>query len=111
MTIHTRDTRFTRTLSIAAIVAAAVSTPAMASYKHVAVAPAQMAEQAMVAPADKGLFSHSTMLPIYADSAVKGAAGGHAVFEQKVHLDGPMESPVVLLTPDAKKLDDDGHQS
>lgn len=79
-----------------------------AEYKHVAVAPEQINAQKMPSAQTKGIFSHSTMLPIFTSalSAVSDKAGKNLniqEFEQKIHLDGPMTSPIVLLTPDAEQ--------
>lgn len=78
------------------VAAATLSSMAMAlDFKHVAVAPENMATQKLQAADEKGLFSHSTMLPVRA-ADIKAST-----FEQKVYLDGPMDSPIVLLSPDA----------
>ena len=87
------------TAGITGSTVAAAAFTSMASlaieYKHVAVAPENMESQKLQAVQDKGLFSHSTMLPILA-SKLKGQT-----FEQKIYLDGPMDSPIVLISPDA----------
>lgn len=78
------------------VAAATLSSMAMAlDFKHVAVAPENMATQKLQAAQEKGLFSHSTMLPVRV-ADVKASS-----FEQKVYLDGPMDSPIVLLSPEA----------
>ncbi len=71
-----------------------------ADFKHVAVAPQHIADQKMLSADEKGLFSHSTMLPIYANSASKAGINSQT-FEQKLYLDGTSNSPIVLITPDA----------
>lgn len=69
-----------------------------ADYKHIAVAPEQIEAQKIVAAESKGLFSHSTMLPVYTTAAQKGIQ----VQEQKIYLDAVGNNPIVLLSPDAQ---------
>jgi pimeloyl-ACP methyl ester carboxylesterase len=94
-----------------AVAATALGSVAVSAneYKHVAVSPQQIHAQKMPAAQSKGIFSHSTMLPIYASSlsavAGKSRASGlqQLELEQKILIDGPMDSPMVLLTPDAEQ--------
>lgn len=64
-------------------------------YKHVAVAPEYVQQQQIQAANTKGVFSHSTMLPLYAQS------GKASHIQQKIYLDGNIDSPIIFLSPDA----------
>jgi pimeloyl-ACP methyl ester carboxylesterase len=87
------------TLSAVAL-ATLSSLPAVAAhYKHVSVAPADMAQQALPAVQSKSLFSHSTMLPINLSDL-----GNKEFIEQKLNLDGDINSPIVLLSPQAEQF-------
>ncbi|MFT4924498.1 MAG: hypothetical protein ACI8WB_000576 [Phenylobacterium sp.] len=72
-------------------------------YKHVAVPPQHMDAQKMPSAQSKGIFSHSSMLPVFTSSLqnVAGSAGLAQQIEQTITLDGAMDSPVVWLSPDA----------
>lgn len=85
-------------LTVSALaVSALTSLPALSSnYKHVAVAPNDMAQQALPQASSKGLFSHSTMLPVSLNTL-----GGKQSFEQQIFLDGANDSPILLLAPQA----------
>lgn len=94
-----------------AVMAAALTSISVnaADYKHVAVAPEHINAQKMPSAQSKGIFSHSTMLPIYnnllTNITTKNTAGktlNVEQIEQKITLDGAMDSPIVLLTPDAE---------
>lgn len=95
---------FTRTLTATAVAATALGSLNIqaSEYKHVAVAPEHMQAQKMASAQSKGLFSHSTMLPIYSNT-LKAAGKNGKIMEQQVFLDGAVDSPIVLLTPDADK--------
>lgn len=99
-------TKFIR-FSITGTAVAAATLTSMAAgageFKHVAVPPQDIAAQQLAQAQDKGLFSHSTMLPIYADKLSGNSAKGQA-FEQKIYLDGATDSPIVLLSPQADNL-------
>jgi len=88
------------TIGITGTAMAASMAVSAADYKHVAVAPEQMEQQRLPSAQSKGLFSHSTMLPITAASLSDMGRKGQS-FEQKIYLDGPMDSPIVMLSPDA----------
>jgi hypothetical protein len=92
------------TTFVAATAVGAMSAYAI-EYKHVAVSPEQIDSQKLTAADAKGLFSHSTMLPIYSSAMLKtqGKMAGAGEIEQKIHLDGAMDAPIVLLTPDASQ--------
>lgn len=84
---------------VAATAFVAISLQA-ADFKHVAVPPESIDAQQMKQANKKGLFSHSTMLPIYAKSASIVDINSQT-FSQKLYLDGTNNSSVVLMTPDA----------
>ncbi|NQZ08588.1 MAG: hypothetical protein HRT35_15655, partial [Algicola sp.] len=92
----------TRGITATFVAAAALSSINLqaADFKHVAVAPQNIDDQKMISADEKGLFSHSTMLPIYANSASVAGINSQT-FEQKLYLDGTSNSPIVLMTPDA----------
>jgi hypothetical protein len=96
-------TRLTGTaIAVTAATALGSMTVNASEYKHVAVAPEKINAQNIQSAQSKGLFSHSTMLPIYSKNRLSTLAGADQ-FEQKIILDGSVDSPVVLLSPDAEK--------
>ncbi len=78
-------------------VAALAALPTLAAdYKHVAVAPSDMAAQALGSTQAKSLFSHSTMLPVRAADF-----GKNQTIERMIDIDGEINGPLLLLSPNA----------
>lgn len=97
MKLNTQRKLITAGITASTVAAAALSSMAALAidFKHVAVAPENIDQQRIQAADTKGIFSHSTMVPVtMAD--VKGNT-----IEKKVFLDGPMNTPIILLSPDA----------
>jgi pimeloyl-ACP methyl ester carboxylesterase len=73
--------------------------------KHVAVAPEQISQQRLAKPDQTGAFSHSTMLPINFNSAIKKqTTKGTSVeqISQTIYLDNSQNTPLLFLSPQAK---------
>ena len=74
--------------------------------KHVAVAPEHIALQKIPGVESKGIFSHSTMLPIMARD---GFGAKSAIIkssqseEHDIYMDGTSDSPIVLLSPNSEQ--------
>ncbi|TQV72834.1 hypothetical protein FLL45_15320 [Aliikangiella marina] len=75
------------------------------TYKHVAVAPQDIEQQRLPAPQAKGVFSHSTMLPIYSKDAkmISNAQTNEMVINKSIKFDGKGDSPIIFLGPDAEQ--------
>lgn len=97
MKLNTQRKLITAGITASTVAAAALSSMAALAidFKHVAVAPENIDQQRIQAPDTKGIFSHSTMVPVTA-ADIKGNT-----IEKKVFLDGPMNTPIILLSPDA----------
>lgn len=70
--------------------------------KHVAVPPEHMNEQKLLNAESKGVFSHSTMLPIFAPEAARKSVSvktSALEINQPIYFDGLSNSPVAFIGP------------
>ncbi len=71
-------------------------------YKHVAVPAEDSDKQKLLNPEFKGVFSHSTLLPIYQSQGKHTELKNKQVLEEitkKIYLDGVTNSPILLVGP------------
>jgi len=86
------------------IVLLLTSAPLLANkYKHVAVPPSDIQTQKLPSPKSKGVFSHSTMLPVYQSQTIqKSLTSNFQEIDQTIHLDASENSPLLFLSPDVE---------
>jgi len=93
---------------ISALLTVSVTTlPAQASgYKHVAVEPDKIHEQRLATPNSKGIYSHSTMLPVFANVSKQNhsTATTQAIeIQQTISFDGQGDSPILFISPESNQ--------
>jgi len=98
MKINLKKLPVSQLLTASAIALALASPSAIAAQaKHVSVAPENMQEQKLASPSSKGLFSHSTMLPI-------NGLGTQQQVEKSIYFDGQENTPLILMGPDIETM-------
>ncbi len=81
----------------------AASTSALSSNpKHVAVAPENAAKQKLISAQKQGVFSHSTMMPIYLSKSIGRLATNNSV-SLSLAFDGEQQSSLIFLSPNAEQ--------
>ncbi|TQV85014.1 choice-of-anchor X domain-containing protein [Aliikangiella coralliicola] len=105
-------------------VGAAQNPPPTSLAKHVAVAAENLAEQKLPSAQSKGIFSHSSMLPILIPRSTSGTLNAKSTSQatnqpltinQSILFDGESNSPLVFISPDSEQwlltvTDPDGRQ-
>jgi hypothetical protein len=81
----------------------AASTSALTSTpKHVAVAPENAAKQKLVSAQQQGIFSHSTMMPVYLSKSTNRLATNDSV-SLSLPFDGEQQGSLIFLSPNAEQ--------
>jgi hypothetical protein len=76
-----------------------------AQAKHIAVPPENISAQKLPAANSKGLFSHSTMLPIDSSNASQerlNATTDLQTINQSIYFDGQPDTPLIFIGPDSE---------
>lgn len=92
-------------LGFACIFLTHVSTSA-SEFKHVAVPAEQMEKQKLADAENKGVFSHSTMLPVYQSQSSSTQLKNNQIrqdINMQINLDGLSNSPIILIGPQAEQ--------
>ncbi|MGX5174661.1 choice-of-anchor X domain-containing protein [Aliikangiella sp. IMCC44653] len=75
-------------------------TTAASNYKHNAVDPQNLHEQSIKSPQAGSIFSHSSMLPVYAPTNRSNAlTSKKAAIAMDIHLDSQQDSPLLFVSP------------
>jgi len=104
MTHRTVNPKPSLILCALGILLANATTISAAQPKHVAVPPHQIHEQQLKNSAEKGAFSHSTMLPISFSSATSKSLSNSTILqeiEQNIYFDNRDGAPLLFLGPDS----------
>jgi len=107
MKIHSKGLPISRIFTASVIALALASPSAFANQaKHVTVAPENMKDQKLSNPNSKGLFSHSTMLPINsADASQKSLNATTSIqqIDQTIYFDGKENTPLIFIGPNTEQ--------
>jgi len=94
------------TLSIGLLIANLYSTTIdAATAKHVAVPPDKMDQQKLPSAQSKGIFSHSTMLPIFSNQAKLSQSFGQSqlTLQKNIYFDGNENTPLIFIGPNVEQ--------
>ncbi len=91
---------------VATLLVASIGTPNLdaAQPKHVSVSPENFSEQKLPSPNSKGLFSHSTMLPVYDSNSPVNLSKNQSnpqSLKYQLYFDGAADTPLVFIGPNS----------
>jgi len=107
MKINRKNLPISRMLTASTIALALASPSAFANQaKHVTVSPENIKQQKLANPNSKGLFSHSTMLPISSLDAKQqnlNATTNIQQINQTIYFDGKENTPLIFMGPNTEQ--------
>ena len=105
MTLHMLTSKIVRLFYLFSFLSVNIGLLHAANPKHIAVPPDKIDQQKLLRAADKGVFSHSTMLPINFSKAKTTKLSNASYLqeiEQVIFFDQPQNGPIMFIGPDSK---------